>query len=117
MSGLTVSQVLDRAADLIEPEGKWTQGGSYALSALGNSIDSIDPEAACFCAMGAVYRSAGVSTWHKTGALELVDKARKHLATMLGVAMASWNDAPERTQPEVVAALRKAAALAREQGK
>ena len=39
-----------------------------------------------------------------------------HLRRVVGGGVAPWNDAPGRTQAEVVAALRKAADLARSEG-
>lgn len=109
---LCVADVLERAADLIEPEGAWTRG-IYAADECNDSIDTLHPGAKCFCAMGAVYRAAGASSLHKTGPLDVVNDIRTHLTHVLGTTMASFNDAPERTQPEVVAALRRAATLAR----
>lgn len=110
---LTVAEVLERAADLIEPEGAWTRG-AYAADECNDSIDTLHPDAKCFCAMGAVYRAAGASSLYKTGPLDVVNDVRKHLITVVGTTMASFNDAPGRTQAEVVAALRSAAAVARE---
>jgi hypothetical protein len=44
----------------------------------------------------------------------------REIARLMGIGsvlgIAPWNDAPERTQAEVVAKLREAAALAQEQG-
>ena len=111
---LAVADVLERAADLIEPEGRWTRG-AYASDQHNDSVDTLHPDAKCFCAMGAVYRAAGASSHHKTGPLDLVRAVRTHLIYATGTTMVSFNDAPERTQAEVVAKLREAAALARSQ--
>ena len=108
---MSVADVLDRAADLIKPEGAWTRG-AYARDEHNDSIDTLHPDAKCFCAMGAVYRAAGASSLYKTGRIDVVNDVRKHLITVVGTTMASFNDAPERTQAEVVAALRSAAAAA-----
>lgn len=110
---LSVADVLERAADLIEPEGAWIKNGNYALNLERSSVDALDLSATCFCAMGAVHRVAGVSTFSKSGPVELVNTARNALYKILGEPMASWNDRDGRTQPEVVAALRRAATLAR----
>lgn len=105
MQAMTVADVLDRAADRIEPEGAWGQGEYKSI-------------AGRFCVLGALAYVAGVNPndpW--TG--HLASDARYELAEVLPVAcheVSDWNDAPERTQPEVVAKLREAAALAREQG-
>ena len=98
MSELSVADVLERAADLIEPEGKWTQG-KYG------SHDS------CMCAKGAIYH---VGAWDERAdeALEAV-YAILPSTGIISDRLVAWNDAPERTQAEVVAKLREAAALAR----
>lgn len=106
MSALTVAEVLERAADLIEPEGKWTQG-ELARDENGMSVAPYDGEACCWCASGAIMHyggSAPKDAWDKLGAV-------------IHRMIPNWNDEPARTQSEVVTALRKAAALAREQGK
>jgi hypothetical protein len=83
------ARVFDRAADLLEPEGAWIQkgycrdGGRCIVSALSQA------------AMSNCQPYLSFMGW-----------PHFRLATY-------WNDAPERTQPEVVAALRRAATLAR----
>ncbi len=110
MSGLSVAEVLDRAADLIEPEGRWTQHW-FAKGDDGGELPELSPLASCWCGVGAIFAAAGRS--EKVGA--------EFLTAAVGVDdigdFEVWNDAPERTQAEVVAKLREAAALAREQGK
>jgi len=103
MANLTVAEVLDRAADLIEPAGAWTQGkwGS--------------PET-CMCAEGAIFAACEASPMYDRNR---IPGAIGVLTSMLpaiprGNPIAFWNDDPERTQAEVVAKLREAAALARE---
>jgi len=93
-----VSDVLDRAADLIEPEGAWHQG------------NYVGPTGDCWCALGAIMRVGNFAS--DINAPSIV------LRRLIGEEfVADWNDDPERTQAEVVAKLREAAALAREQGK
>jgi hypothetical protein len=118
---LSVAAVLERAADLIEPEGKWTQGDS-ARDANGNRLRAGTEEGAvCWCVLGAISKVVGHPASLLFGA------AQKALASVLPSEIlpifdddgdelpieASWNDAPERTQAEVVAKLREAAALAK----
>jgi len=106
VSNLTVAEVLERAADLIEPEGAWTQG-AYARDVLGNNLNPDEqwgpsPTAVCRCMYGAVAEVArpnGYQYLPPSGSW--------------GLPGTEWNDAPERTQAEVVAKLREAAALAR----
>lgn len=106
---LKPSEVLDKAADLITPEGAWTQGYFARVAPGGNSIGPREPNAACWCAFGAVINRCG-----NDGAAE--DFAVQYLRTTLRDSIDRWNDAPERTQAEVIAALRQAAQLAREEG-
>jgi hypothetical protein len=115
-----VAGILDRAADLIEPEGMWTRQ-SYARDAKGREISPESPEATCFCMMGAISRVASNhADLHAALALvgEGLPPSPKYNAHIGGAdyvaAIARFNDAPERTQAEVVAKLREAAAKAQE---
>lgn len=102
----TVADILAAAADLIEPEGAWTQGTSYR-DADGDIRDGGGPEVVCRCVAGAVNE---VCDWSFDGAVP----AFRLLEAHVGVSdIARWNDAPERTQAEVVAALRAASEKAR----
>ncbi|MFA6031846.1 MAG: hypothetical protein WC889_02965, partial [Myxococcota bacterium] len=59
MSDLSVADVLERAADLIEPEGAWTQGES-ARDANGKPLkQGSDHNAVCWCVLGAIGKVAG----------------------------------------------------------
>lgn len=105
----TVSEILFAAAELIEPEGAWTQG-TVARNALGEDVEGDAPDAVCFCLIGAI----GKATDHHYDAAKPVYEL---LETLVGDGWIDlWNDAPERTQAEVVAKLREAAEKAREQG-
>lgn len=98
---MNVSEILNKAADLIEPEGAWTQG-HFARRADGAKTGWTEEDASCFCVSGAIKRVAPASweAWNKFDAY-CRQRGFAHMAT--------WNDAPERTQAEVVAALRAAA--------
>jgi len=107
MTDLTIADVLERAADLIEPEGKWTQGES-ARTADGQVVFAPHKDAVCWCLYGAIAQVGGANCdFNSTTYLasRFIEKGEETLA--------AWNDAPERTQAEVVAKLREAAALAR----
>lgn len=103
MGDLTVSDVLSKAADLIEPEGAWTQG-TWARRADGSTPygEISDEDAVCFCALGAI--------WRVCGAINITaNRAEDALGTVLGkFTVGEWNDLNGRTQAEVVAALREA---------
>ncbi len=103
---MTPRDVLLAAADLLEPEGRWCQE-TGARDAAGNAVCTYDPGAVCWCMAGAI-SMAGDSYDSRHGAYDLVEK---WLPFEYRSAPA-WNDAPWRTQAEVVAALRAAAALA-----
>ena len=95
--------VLLAAADLLEPEGAWCQD-QMALDARGKPTIASSPNACRWCASGAII---AVSVRKLQARLN----ARVAIRESLGVAsLTEWNDAPERTQDEVVAALRAAAA-------
>jgi hypothetical protein len=111
---MNISDVLDRAADLIEPEGRWVQG-PFAADAKGREIferekGPIYPGATCFCIAGAINKVLGRRNRHSRMDVKAV------LSSCIGANFIDFNEAPGRTQPEVVAKLREAAAKAREQG-
>jgi hypothetical protein len=99
-----IADTLDRAADLIEPEGAWTQGW-FARDERGRGVLEDAAEAVCFCIFGALMR---VSQDDADDALDI-------LRSVIPEGISYWNDAPGRKQSEVVAKLREAAAKAREQ--
>lgn len=97
---MKASEVLEKAADLIEPEGAWTQkamrrgGGRCVIGA----VASLCPRELNWDDVMAPFR-------------QVVGLTRPFSDVV------RWNDTPERTQAEVVQALRDAAALARQEGK
>ena len=103
MSALTVSETLRAAADLIEPAGAWAQG---CLGRDQNGKPVFDAgdigKATCFCMAGAIWRAAGKQPL----VLAAFDVLRPRLWHH---GIGSWNDYYQRTQAEVVAALRAAA--------
>jgi len=116
---LSVAEVLERAADLIEPEGAWASG-TKTLEADGS--EQLD-----------YYKEAQAASWTIVSAISVAAKrypgrynpegaractaALRFFQRVTGQHPYDFNIAPERTQAEVVAKLREAAALAREQGK
>lgn len=109
MGDLKPSEILAKAADLIEPEGAWTQG-ALARTANDNVIGPLCDPAVCWCANGSLLRSGASDFVFQTAEYRFMQAA-----TGVGEGFISdWNDAPDRTQAEVVAALRRAADLARE---
>jgi len=104
----TVADILTEAADLIEPEGAWTQG-SWWLTNSGKPTMTAR-YAACMCVEGAIAKAAGIApnrVYAHPAGIALMDVVPNNWE------LPEWNDAPERTQAEVVAALRAAAEKAR----
>lgn len=95
----TVPEILNAAADLLEKPGAWTQGALYR-DAAGEPIPNFgDREAVCYCAEGAIAAVVGRYSLSHPAYAPLGGTGE----------LSSWNDAPGRTQKEVVAALRQAA--------
>ena len=106
MSGAVVD-VLTKARELLTPEGAWGQG-------------SYTPAPGCYCILGALCQAGTgdadfdrLPTGHGRpwdsvwGALNLVRPAARRFGSV-----SVWNDAPDRTQAEVLAALDAAIAAA-----
>jgi hypothetical protein len=102
------SEVLAKAADLIEPVGAWTQRTSYR-DAKGRICEPRSPAVACRCAAGAINEACDWS-------YDLACPTFVRFEGFIGASTARWNDTYERTQAEVVKALRDAADLARSEG-
>ena len=103
---MDVAEVLEKAADLIEPEGAWCQG-SLGKTKDGYPVPEDSPYAVSLCAIGAILKASGKSWTYETydyiHAVEAV----------VGEDLAVWNNWRRRTQAEVVSKLREAAKLAR----
>lgn len=97
-----VADILRQAADLIEPKGRWGRV-YYARTKDGIPTGPRGPNAACWCAWGAL-RCVG-----RHDGDEAIGCAITFVQLALDDDLARWNDAPGRTQAEVVAALRAAA--------
>ncbi len=108
---LSAADILSKAADLIEPPGAWTQF-ARGRDAKGIWEQPRSPKAVCWCIVGALER---------VDPTEYPDEYRhpalKYVAKVVRRANPShWNDGINRKQRQVVAALRKAADLARAEG-
>ena len=75
----------------------WCQGAD-ARDKAGGAVDTIDIRAACWCPSGAIN-----AAYHAK--YETVSRLEDALAAKVGEQWVAWNDAPERTQGEVVALL------------
>lgn len=96
---LAIADKLDEARALIEKG--WCQR-AFAKDANGKKVFSWHPSAVCWCAIGAINATEpnNGGPW-------------RYLEKVVGRSPDTWNDAPERTQAEVIEAFRKAAELAR----
>lgn len=97
----TVADVLEAAADLIEPEGRWAQDIFYKRGD-------------CYCLVGALREAAGAGSAIAVERGPIADAVHAARGPDDRVMLHDWNDAPGRTQAEVVAKLREAASLSRQ---
>jgi len=111
---LKPSEVLAKAADLIEPEGCWWQTMRGA-TAQRQWVEPFSPMAVCWCVVGAV-QVAAERRDDFYDPYEQPELAWVRSAVEYDGDIAMWNDDPGRTPAEVVAALRKASELARSEG-
>lgn len=102
-----VADVLNAAADLLDKPGAWTQN-EFARDAAGRAVYHTSSLATCWCARGAIAAVNDEEDDHTAN-----NRNWKAAAQLMGFHdvhdIEQWNDAPGRTQAEVVAALREAA--------
>ncbi len=116
----TLDTILDEAAYLVS-QG-WRQGG-YASDALGKAVTPFHPDACNFCMMGAVCLVAGEYVYvesdggkNTTGLTRSAKRVMDRYTSVRALVRSmEYNDAEDRTQDEVVAALRGAAAQYRQE--
>ncbi len=104
----STADILRKAKALIDAPEKWTKG-AFCRSAAGKAVSTFSRDAVCFCAVGAIARL------EVTGVITDVRASRAEEAlrdAIHATAVSHWNDAPERTHAEVMAAFDKAIALA-----
>jgi hypothetical protein len=108
----TVAEKLREARALIAKG--WTQDAE-ARNAAGADIQDVDPafedvEPVCWCAAGAIFWATGIDEY-STAADVLVAAIGERTRHFIP----QWNDAPERTQAEVLQAFDRAIELAESQ--
>ena len=96
-----------RAAEIVK-QG-WCQN-SFARDKDGNVSDIMSPDATCFCAAGAISKSREESQLSTDDALTARLEVMYTFSDVVGDTIVHYNDAPGRTQAEVVEALFKTAA-------
>ena len=103
----TPLQVLKEARKLIAEPERWTQK-VYARTTRGRETSSLSRYAVSWCLTGALIRAAGRDNEARWG-------AGRALNAILPDGRITFNDAPGRTHPEVLAALDKAIASLEQQ--
>jgi hypothetical protein len=103
---MTTAQILRDAAALVEKG--WTQGcAAREIDGVFTGFSS--GKASCWCVSGAIARAI----YDLGGDVGSRSSVYPYLWTAIGTKFqAGWNDSPDRTQAEVVAALLRAAELA-----
>lgn len=103
---MSVAEILDKAADLIEANGHWKGEATPGHRSVTDEARRAILAGAPCCTVGALYAAADEDAARETGPY----LAFRDWLDCRGLGgMVLWNDAPERTQQEVVTALRKAA--------
>lgn len=109
-----VADILERAADRLSKPKAWTQKAA-ARNRDGHLLCARERSATCWCAVGAIRRETDYD-YEAENATIFLEKALLPPGSGIGLRpLARWNDAPERTQAEVVAKLREGALRARHQ--
>lgn len=115
------AEVLERAADLVEPRGRWVRDWTARRwinpddKSLGTTACMAgDPDAMEWGGVGAIYK-VGMAAGLTPQACFEIQKIAARAVGLTRPWFSDWAWAHGRTQAEVVAALRKAAELAREE--
>ena len=109
---VTVADVLNQAAELVE--FGWTKG-AYARTAAGDELDLGQKGGICWCTSGAIGEAVRRLNQRFDEGLffEATEEFRR--ALRIRDEVPEWNDRASRRKGQVITALRRTAALAREQ--
>lgn len=108
---VTAVYVLTETRKLLSVPERWTKK-QFARDALGGTADPTGPLAVCFCVEGAIHRAA-VGDAHIEARLAAKQILRQAIGLGVLDGLPGWNDAPERTHAEVLAAFARAIELAK----
>jgi len=102
-------RILKRAARILSKPEAWTKKAE-ARTETGKEIFYDSNRAVCFCSMGAIWRARKdiLGTQDCDDDYSVLRKVVKGAHT--GIGIVDWNDAPERTHAEVLAAFQEAIA-------
>ena len=107
-------KILERATEILEPRGAWTQG-SFALSREKTSVPSDSPRAVCFCALGAIQRARFDLGFHADYAAEVTYDTNPAIEALCQVIddrdIDEWNDISSRRKGEVIAKMHEAISI------
>lgn len=114
----TVADILTAAAEIVAKPGAWTQGAYSRDADHLATDDECEPvavgEPVCWCAMGAIAKAGDHNPLFSWSTDHPAVHAYRVLRSLIPEGdVPDWNDATNRTQAEVVAALRTAAEKAR----
>jgi hypothetical protein len=96
MTDKSTLEILKASRALITPEGAWTQYSS-ARNIRRIPVDFYSEKAVCFCASGAIRRSLNMTKYG-----ERLPSSLDFFIEMVGGSISLFNDAPGRTQAEVL---------------
>lgn len=101
-----LAQDLRAARALIDTPEKWNKSGTSATNEAGTGVPACSDGACCFCVFGGIRRAVSAD-WTRENACLC------SLYAAIGFSddparLFRWNDAPERTHSEVMAAFDKA---------
>ncbi len=97
-------EVLTCARELLSDPAKWIKG-AYAKTAAGSVVDATDPDACCFCALGAMRKCGGEDNEDDTpAAWALRDAANEKTSAHY------YNDAAKTTHADILALFDRAIA-------
>jgi len=106
---MKTAEILEAAADLIEPPGAWIQG-AMATNKDGFIVVPSSAKAVRWCLFGAILTATRRAGGSRDDSAVPFHEANEYITrTGLGDGVTEFNDDPARTQAEVVAALRAAA--------
>ena len=104
---MNAADILRAAANKLEG-GHWIQYELAVISSTNQAVSAADPDADRWCAWGAVRSVAPRGRY--TQAQNRAITALTNFTGTTSLTIGRWNDTPGRTEAEVVAALRSAAA-------
>ena len=85
---------------------EWTQG-SYAKTVNGTNVSPLDPDATCWCVIGAIrhlYPPRSTAEIYNDDVCKNIWPRFTNVIT--NMSLAQWNDAPGRTKAEVISLLK-----------